>query len=100
VHRRRAAAGLALGEAVAVPAEQQQHREVRLHIGDATCQPAFSQAATERTGGKKLEIATPADEPNQGSEPPKPTVNARKPQSWPSWTAPPGANSPISPNSR
>jgi hypothetical protein len=30
-----------------------------------------------------LATATPADEPNQMSDPPKPTAKARKPQSYP-----------------
>jgi len=47
----------------------------------ATCQPLVSHAPTERACGNIEASATPADEPNQIIEPPKPTAKARKPQS-------------------
>ena len=40
----------------------------------ATCQPERSQGPTARASGKRFVIATPADEPNQIIEPPKPTA--------------------------
>src|SRR6516162_8271053 len=48
----------------------------------ATNQPCRSQRPTDLASGYILEIATPADEPNQIIEPPKPTAYARKPQSY------------------
>src|SRR6185437_4574029 len=47
----------------------------------ATCHPARSHANTDLPCGKRLVSATPADEPNQIIDPPKPTANATKPQS-------------------
>ena len=41
-----------------------------------TCQPFFSQFPTDFASGKRLETATPADDPNQIIEPPKPTEYA------------------------
>ncbi len=46
-----------------------------------TCQPSRSHRPTERASGYMLESATPADEPNQIIEPPKPTAYASTPQS-------------------
>src|SRR5438309_4456867 len=40
----------------------------------ATCQPCLSQSPTERPCGYMLQSATPAEEPNQIIEPPKPTA--------------------------
>src|SRR5262249_32995660 len=48
-----------------------------------TCQPCSSQRPADFASGNMLASATPADEPNQIIEPPKPTANARKPQSYP-----------------
>src|SRR6185312_9021688 len=47
----------------------------------ATCQPPRSHANTDFASGKRFVSATPADEPNQIIEPPKPTANAMYPQS-------------------
>src|SRR5207245_10094096 len=49
----------------------------------ATNHPPLTQATTERASGKMLEIAKPADDPNQIIEPPKPNVYASPPQSYP-----------------
>ena len=40
----------------------------------ATCQPALTQATTFFASGNEFEIATPALDPNQIIEPPKPTA--------------------------
>src|SRR3954454_6810241 len=47
----------------------------------ATNQPCRSHRPTDLASGYMLEIATPADEPNQIIEPPKPTAYARMAQS-------------------
>ena len=44
-------------------------------------QPWRSHRPTERACGNILATATPAEEPNQIIDPPKPTAYARKPQS-------------------
>src|SRR5947207_5060437 len=46
-----------------------------------TNHPPRIHATTERASGKMLEMATPADDPNQIIEPPKPTAYARPLQS-------------------
>ena len=43
----------------------------------AISQPCRSQRPTDFASGYMLEIATPAEEPNQIIEPPKPTAYAR-----------------------
>jgi len=43
----------------------------------ATCQPFRSQFPTDFASGYMLDSATPADDPNQIIEPPKPTQYAR-----------------------
>ena len=47
----------------------------------ATCQPPRTHANTDFASGYWFDSATPADDPNQIIEPPKPTAYARKPQS-------------------
>ena len=46
-----------------------------------TCQPWRNQRPTDFASAYMFEIATPADEPNQIIDPPKPTVYASIPQS-------------------
>src|SRR5688572_32013570 len=50
-----------------------------------TSEPAFSPANTFFASGYMIDSATPALEPNQIIDPPNPTANARKPQSYPPW---------------
>ena len=58
-----------------MPAEhEQQHEEAERRSATATCQPAGPTPSTERASGNWLASATPADEPNQIIEPPKPTA--------------------------
>ena len=45
------------------------------------CQPCLSHSHTDLACGKRLETATPALEPNQIMEPPKPTAKASMAQS-------------------
>jgi hypothetical protein len=47
----------------------------------ATNQPPLIHAATDFASGKILEIATPAEDPNQIIDPPNPTAYATGPQS-------------------
>src|SRR5450759_3322048 len=47
----------------------------------ATCHPPRTQAIASLPSGNMFDNATPADEPNQIIEPPKPTAYARYPQS-------------------
>jgi hypothetical protein len=60
---------------VPVPAEQHEHDQEAEHVAHRHV-PAVprSQWPTERASGYMLDSATPADEPNQIIEPPKPTA--------------------------
>ena len=61
-------------EALGVPAEQRKHEEEPDDIGKATGHPSFSQRAADLASGISPATATPADDPNQIIEPPKPTA--------------------------
>ena len=58
-----------------------EHHEESDDIGQGHVPAVAHPLADAFASGYMLDSATPADEPNQIIEPPKPTANARKPQS-------------------
>ena len=61
---------------VGMPAEHRKHHEEANNVGDRN-RPAVIHSLTDLPSGYILVSATPADEPNQIIEPPKPTAYAR-----------------------
>ena len=61
-------------EALRVPAKQRKHEEEPCNIGNGHGPSLLQPAAADLASGIRPATATPADDPNQIMEPPKPTA--------------------------
>ena len=57
-----------------MPAENEQHHEESRHMGNRHVRAVAEQSPTDLPSGYMLARATPAEEPNQIIDPPKPTA--------------------------
>jgi hypothetical protein len=63
-----------LERSVRVPSNDGQHEEVADHVSDGDVPPVLQPQPYDFASGYMLERATPAEDPNQIMEPPKPTA--------------------------
>ena len=64
------------------PARDDRHRRETKHVGHNTCHPSRRQAISDLVSGSRL-LNPKWLSPNQIMQPPKPTLKARMPESYP-----------------